>query len=144
MIKFHLLGHERFIVGDYPIQTVLSVETEYHVVKSTCSEEQQAFTSRLEEIRTVLHNITQDWIDQKISTDERDRKYREHWLPLVRVNMGLWDKTFVPLDVRNSMEEIERDLGIEVTKWPSMPVLEMKESRARQLIDCTLDFSLLS
>lgn len=121
-IKTYYLGHlSRMNNPNYTFRWSTCTGNDVYVGDFANANEGVTFGAEYSHVKHVIEDI--NYAYERVNSTMTEDNYRNNlmngWLPLVTALENKWGKQFIPGDVRRAKNNVEANLGIALTTWPT-------------------------
>jgi len=121
-IKTYYLGDlSRIDNPQYTFRWGTCTGSDVYVGDFTDATEGITFGTEYSHVKHVIQNINEAYkkANSQMTTNNYRANLKYHWLPLVTNLEHKWGKELIPGDVRHAKNNVETNLGIALTTWPT-------------------------
>ena len=113
----------------YPFRWSTCTGTDIYIGDFSDVKEGMAFQAEYLHVKHFIEDLNHTY-EQENSSMTRDQycdTLKQGWLPMIKRLENKWGKEFVPGDVRMAKNNVEENLGLALTSWPTQqPIILMR------------------
>ena len=119
--RYYYGGDERLNDPDY--QHGVLVQTSLRdggVIQFRSLDEQHQYLAMMNEVKARIDVVANQRRDRLISEEQFKTVLREQWIPLVDHFISQWSETLVPIDIRQAVDDVRKNVDLPKIAWPPL------------------------
>ena len=85
------------------------------------------YLSNMTNVKDSIASLAHDFREDHISEAQFKASLRDKWIPASNAFITKWSKHLVPIDIRNAIDDVRRNIDLDPVIWP--PLLRLSRNR---------------
>ena len=78
------------------------------------------YLSNMTNAKESIASLAHDFREDHISEAQFKSSLRDEWIPAIDAFISKWSKHLVPIDMRNAIDDVRRNIDLDPVVWPTL------------------------
>ena len=89
-------------------------------IEFSSPDQRRLYLARMNEVKERIDVVANQRRDRLISEEQFKTVLREQWIPLVDHFISQWSETLVPIDIRQAVDDVRKNVDLPKIAWPPL------------------------